>query len=554
MALFKKKKLNNRQKGGVFDPTKTELYIREYENLLDALNSAIEIGGKDFKEVKIVFEDRDVLFYFDGDYLLNVLDPKFKFNISNRLYWASDIPEEEKDTIIENSSDNDLYNYNKLTKFVKDDLLEDFNIFFNKATISNIFDLIEEFDKNTKVVSNVVFDNSKIEELKEHNYLKINIEELSHKIKYQGSKIDEFLISLGISKVPYSEISFKLIEKQENNIHSHNDAEKLILSAVENEATLDFVKEVSDGFSWGTEILNSINSLHERKIIDLDYPGKLDLTLPELDYVPENAEKQYTIKAFKNNLLLFVKNFDLDKDEEEEFNSLINRNYDLEKEIEKINEKINPLQDKYFTNRKDYENKKFDRAFNVEDETKPEVYSIDELSENLYLQNESNGQFEELKTLERERSEKNTERKEIFNKLLELGENCESLDIEKFKDLVNYRISEIEKVENVAFETVDEKMREIEEENIEEFFNTEDTTFDAFNISDDEETEDFVDASEDITLDDVVSEEEDEQVADNEEVATPLPDNTTIDEIEISQNINLENALIYEQLIEKYNI
>lgn len=555
MAFFsRKKKLNNRQKGGVFNPTKTEVYKKEYDNLFEALNGELGFNSKDLKIITISYTDRDVVFYANSDFVINVLDPNFKFSLGDRAYWSTDLTDEEREEIVKNSKFNDLFNYRELKELIKDEDLEELNIIFNKAAIANTLELVNTFSKEFPVVTEIVFDEGTHKKFNDLNFLKSNVENLSKQVNNLVKRTEEYTLSLGIDKVDYKDITFILLEPSEE-VRTYNDAERVIISAIENEATLEDVRKIADGFAWDTDILESILELKDRGVIDLVYPGKMLLELPELDTLPDSEGKELTIEAFKSELMIYLKDFDFYGGQEEKvFIDLIDRNTELETDAFALTNEINILKKDYFKNRREYEDNKADRVFDLADETKPEIYSIDQLSENLSLQNDSNEKFDAIAKLEKTRQNYDIERKEILNKILDLAKTQESLTMNEFNSLINKRIEDIENTENVTLEYEDPVLKEFEKKTIEEYFtreeNEEHGEYSYIEVSK-EDIDETQESLEDLFQEDVISfdkEVEEEEAKETEE------EQEAISEIIPPVEIDLDNSLIYKQLMKKYNI
>lgn len=461
MRLFRKKKLNNNQKKGVFDPTKTEIYSREYDTFLETLNGEIGLGSKDNREITLDFgDDHIVKIYAMGNNIVTVFDSKFNFNMGDRVYWSVDFSDEEKSALSEISSFNDISKYIEAKTKVAD--VEELNRIFYSAAIENFLELNNNFTSDVKVTTNLIQDKEFIKQLEETNFFKMDVERLSHNLSKIFNLTTVLNMELGFEKDKYNEVNFNILGDPEE-FRLTNSAERMIVGAAENGANLQDVQQISGGFIWSRDVLTAIKNLINKKLITVDKPSFINIALPELEIVKEPPVMLSSVEfaeAGKN----LVRSLYLETASEEKLYQLFEENQPYEEKSSELEREIKVLQEKYQINRNMYDAKKMERNLLEYDESEKEVFSLDEISDNVQLQNSTDKHFFELEKLEKEVSEYHIISEGILNRILEIAEESESQELDKFRELVSNRIKEIKVVEsgNLAFENVNPE--DVEEE------------------------------------------------------------------------------------------
>lgn len=593
MAFFKRKpKLNNRQKGGVFDPTLTEVYDKEYENLFEALAGELGQNSKDKKIITISFPDRDVVLYADSDHIVNVLDPKFNFNIETRIYWAKDaLSIEDMDKILrinENSANkhNSLFNYVMFKEeFLKNNpvAVAAINKMCENAAYNNLAKINKEFNKNVKVTSEIAWDKNEEDRVNRFALLEnVDVPKLKLNIETLENNKKSLLKSLNISEIPYSDVVISRINSADN-YEPHFDEEYFILEAGNNNATLEEIKENSEGFSWAT-ILENILYLKNYQIIDLQYPGQ-DEAFPDFDELPEIETPEDEIENYKIDLLNFVT---LSKNQSEEHkievNGLIERNAELEFKVLKDTVLIDKLVENYDKVRDELTNRNSSDFFEDVDETETSL-SEEEISkkkQNTLLQNAGNEKFDEINKLELSRREANLERLDILTKIKS------KLDMFAVNVLIDERIETIKNTKNATLSPVNKELKAIEEDTLGEYLvdsGDEEVDFGVEILSEIEleelpeikeedsdvnieiteeglkETEDalenLLEGIEERFENEIENEmkfepKEDVELTLKEESSEEENENTEIDKEEENVEIDLDNAVIYNKLMERY--
>lgn len=562
MALFgrrKRKKLINRQKGGVFNPTKTEVYYREYDDFIDAIYGELGVGSRDFKEIVFKFPDRDVTVLGYSDTLLNLLDPDFSFNLGNRSFWSEEFTEEEKVYLMEISSENDLLKYTELSDSVGDKKPE-IMPYFRDAALLNLHRLSKEFNPKIRIKTEVIVDKERRQALKKLDFLNESSESLKEMVGGIDSANKEKEVYLGVDSLEYDEVTFGEISPIEESC----DADRMVKSAIENNATLEDIKTISVGFDWSGDVLTSLADLRDRGLLKVVYPEQISLpdlptlvdetefvlpeepiTLPDDEEIEEVSEETVLedSEEWKKEEIISMSNTEfrdallqeltgLSEEEEELIIPLIQRNCEFEKFTEEIEEIIKPIKVEYFADREDYEDRKLQKTFKASDETKPERFSIEDMSDNLTMQSNLSGKFKELHHLERELLALNEERESIFKDLLSLGEEIEALGETEYSSLIQTRSDAIITLETIAFDYSLPEEIKVQEDLL-------DSYFDEVEETEEEASEDFTEFLKDFNSEEDAVEQRVDEIEEVEEE---------------EETIDTSNALIYQRLAEKYDI
>lgn len=270
MDLFKRKpKLNV--------ITDVEVFEKEDKDFYEALLGEISSGSHDVKETIVTFPDRRVVVRSASGIIKSAFDSSLDLSLDSRFYWTENAQQNESDlksllTLTQSEV------FDQYSSFVADHphLKNFLESSLQSYVISVIQKTVADFGTHERIRTELINENRTAKLVEELDFFNESLNSLKPQIEKIAVREQSALNILSVARFPTSEVKLSV---EDDSYVAKNDAERFIVTAAENKATLEEVKQLSSGFIWA-EVLEALVELSD-SAVKVSYPGS-DAALPEI--------------------------------------------------------------------------------------------------------------------------------------------------------------------------------------------------------------------------------------------------------------------------------
>lgn len=468
MGFFGKKK-SKKNEPEYLSQDITEL-DETFTSLYDALNSELTLGSEDWKEtIYTSGENKYVMIHKEAKVYYFVHD-NYVFNLSDRIKYNS------LNDFVVTDADDDYDNYVQV-KNNNPQHSELLRKVYSDVTLMQLFKFDTDFDGETnfRATTTMITDPERDEQLELLDYFGYELEYVVSELNNEKVLLAETLETLDLSN-PDEFQNYSLYSMMGDDVVETLTAqEKFLHELAENDGTVDKIIDCGDGFRV-SELFHSLRLLvdsGEMKIIDVNDPQNDIAT----DEAPENNDEElnydiidepvvdgyvtidehmfnfddetfendnenanldvYTSKEtpisrteninddIRSDVLNYLNSLDFDNEMIDVVLSLMDENFELEREVLSIEEDIATATENYNNDASEFRDLKIEKDIEIlSDDLKDLNESnrdVDDDSFGLYVKrDDTNKSFFMLSDLEEERHKINQKRLELLNQVMSI--------------------------------------------------------------------------------------------------------------------------------------
>lgn len=270
MDLFKRKpKLNV--------ITDVEVFEKEDKDFYEALLGEISSGSHDVKETVVTFPDRRVVVRSASGIIKSAFDSSLDLSLDSRFYWTENAQQNEsdlKDLLTLTQSEV----FDQYSSFVADHPhLKEFLASSLESYVTSVIQkTVADFGTHETVRTELINENRTAKLVEELDFFNESLSSLKPQIEKIAAREQSALTVLSVARFSTSEVKLTV---EDDSYVAKNDAERFVVTAAENRATLEEVKQLSSGFIWA-DVLEALVELSD-SVVKVNYPGS-DTELPEI--------------------------------------------------------------------------------------------------------------------------------------------------------------------------------------------------------------------------------------------------------------------------------